>query len=92
MPGSYSVDMFGFYKFKVTGKIDAKLELSVYNLFDRLNPVWVYGSTGRPYTTIVQPSDLANHRSDFNDYYDRIKNPSAYSAPRLVKLGIGFIF
>ncbi len=92
MPGSYSVDMFGFYKFKVTGKIQAKLELSVYNLFDRLNPVWVYGSTGRPYTTIVQPSDLANHRSDFNDYYDRIKNPSAYSAPRLVKLGIGFIF
>ena len=92
MPSFYSVDMFSFYKFKVAGRVQAKLELSIYNLFDRLNPVWVYGSTGRPYTTIIQESDRANHRSDFNTYEDRIHNPSAYSAPRMVKLGLGFIF
>ncbi|HHE55113.1 MAG TPA: TonB-dependent receptor, partial [Caldithrix abyssi] len=90
MPSSYSVDFFSYYKFKLFKLFDAQIELSIYNLFDRLNPVWVYGSTGQPYTTIIQESDRSNHRSDFNEYEDRIKNPSAYSAPRMVKLGIGF--
>ncbi len=92
MPSSYSVDLFSFYRFKLFKKFNAKLELSIYNLFDRLNPVWVYGSTGQPYTAIIQESDRSNHRSDFNTYEDRIKNPSAYSAPRMVKLGIGITF
>ena len=92
MPSSYSVDFFSYYKFKLFKSIQAQIELSIYNLFDRLNPVWVYGSTGQPYTAVIQESDLSNHRSDFNDYEDRIKNPSAYSAPRMVKLGIGFTF
>jgi hypothetical protein len=59
---------------------------------DRLNPVWVYGSTGQPYTTIIQETDLQNHRSDFNTYKDRIQDPGAYSAPRMVKIGFGIIF
>ncbi len=92
MPSSYSVDFFSYYKFALFKRFNAQIELSIYNLFDRLNPVWVYGSTGQPYTAIIQESDRANHRSDFNDYEDRIKNPSAYSAPRMVKLGLGISF
>ncbi len=91
-PGSYSVDLSSYYTFDLFADLKGKLTLSVYNLLDRLNAAWVYGSTGQPYTDIVQQTDLENHRSDFNTYYDRIHNPSAYSAPRMVKLGFGISF
>jgi hypothetical protein len=63
--------------------------LTVYNLLDRLNENWVNNQTGRAYTAVIQDTDYASHRSDFNDYEDRIENPSMYSAPRMVKLAIG---
>jgi outer membrane receptor protein involved in Fe transport len=91
-PGGYTVDLTAYYKLPLFGKYDARLTLTVYNLLDRLNAVWVYSDTGQPYTTIVRPGDLASHHSDFNDYYDRIKNPSAYSAPRQIKMGLGIVF
>ncbi len=92
IPGSYTVDMNAYYRFPLFKGIDGRLTLSIYNLLDRLNAQWVYGSTGQPYTTIIQESDRSNHRSDFNTYEDRIHNPSAYAAPRMVKLGFGVLF
>ncbi len=68
------------------------LTLKVYNLLDKLNEYGVYGSTGRAYTTIVQDTDLNSHHSDFNEYEDRIQNPSMYSTPRQVKFGIEYNF
>ncbi len=91
-PGGYSVDFTGYYKFALFGKYNARLTLTIYNLLDRLNAVWVYNDTGQPYTTVVREGVLLSHHSDFNDYYDRIKNPSAYSAPRQIKVGLGFDF
>jgi len=35
---------------------------------------------------------LAGHRSDFNNYEDRIKNPSMFSSPRNIKLALGINF
>ena len=69
-----------------------KLTLLVYNLLDRLNENSVYGSTGRAYTTIVREWDVKSHRSNFNDYWDRIKNPAMFSTPRMVKIGLGITF
>ena len=66
--------------------------LHLYNLFDRLNEEWVNDQTGRAYTAVIKETDIAGHRSDFNDYEDRIKNPSMYSSPRMVKIGIGVNF
>ena len=91
-PAGYTLDMTSYYDITVWGKQKVRLTLSVYNLLDRLNANWVYSDTGQPYTTIVREAQLATHRSDFNDYYDRVKNPTAYSSPRQVKLGIGFVF
>ena len=73
-------------------RIQGRIDLTVYNLLDRLNENWVNGQTGRAYTAIIKDTDLAGHRSDFNDYEDRIKNPSMFSAPRMVKLAIGVQF
>jgi len=91
-PSGYSVDLSAFYSFKLLGEYKARLTLRIYNLLDRLNTVWVYNDTGQPYTTVVREGDLAAHHSDFNDYYDRIENPSAYSAPRQIKIGFGIDF
>ncbi len=88
----YNVDLAAYYNLRVVGSVDLKFTLSVYNLFDRLNEASVNSQTGRAYTAIVTSSDLAAHRSNFNDYYDRIQNPDMYSAPRYVKLGMGVSF
>lgn len=91
-PTTYSVDLNAYYALPVYNKLRARLFLKVYNLLDRKNAAWVYGDTGQAYTTIVRESQIANHRSDFNDYYDRVKNPTAFSAPREIKLGLGVEF
>jgi outer membrane receptor protein involved in Fe transport len=91
-PERITFDLSAYYLFNVIGDIRLRLTLNVYNLFDRLNENWVNGQTGRAYTAIVQDTDLASHRSNFNDYYDRIQNPAMFSAPRQVKVGLGVLF
>ncbi len=91
-PSQYDFDLTAYYNFQILGNLRARLTLNVYNLFDRLNEVWVNSQTGRAYTAIIRETDRASHRSVFNTYEDRIHDPSAYSAPRLVKLGLGIEF
>jgi outer membrane receptor protein involved in Fe transport len=91
-PARVSFDLLAFYTFDLVGMTKLRVNLNVYNLFDSLNEEWVNAQTGRAYTAIVRDSDLGNHRSNFNDYYDRIQNPSMYSEPRQVKLGVGILF
>jgi len=91
-PYTFSADFYAQYKLGVVWGTRLKITMNVYNLFDRMNELGVNGATGRANQAIVLPSDLATHRSDFNDYYDQIKNPSSFSAPRLVKLGLGMEF
>jgi hypothetical protein len=52
----------------------------------------VDGQTGRAYTAIIKDTDLAGHRSDFNEYEDRIQNPSMFSSPRMYKIAVGINF
>ena len=87
-PEKYSVDCSFYYRFKLLGGYNANLDVNIYNLFDRLNEEWVNDQTGRAYTAVIKETDIAGHRSDFNDYEDRIKNPSMFSSPRMVKIGV----
>ena len=91
-PARLTFDLTAFYLFDLIGNTKLRVNLNVYNLFDRLNEEWVNAQTGRAYTAIVQDTDLASHRSNFNDYYDRVQNPSMFSEPRQVKLGVGILF
>ena len=91
-PSTYSVDMSAYYDLNMVKWAKMRLTLNVYNLLDRLNEWGVNGNTGRAYTAVIRASDLASHRSNYNTYYDRIQNPSMYSTPRLVKLGLGIVF
>lgn len=92
MPTQLRFDFNGHYSLALSDKFNARLMLTIYNLFDRLNEVWVDSQTGRAYTAIVREVDLGSHKSEFNDYYDRIQNPGMYAAPRLIKVGIGLDF
>ncbi|MBK7107041.1 MAG: TonB-dependent receptor [Ignavibacteriae bacterium] len=91
-PIGYTADLAGYYNFKLFDNYNVKLTLNIYNLIDRLNAVYVYGSTGQAYTTIVRDAQIANHHSNYNDYYDIVENPAMYSAPRQIKLGVGMEF
>jgi outer membrane receptor for ferrienterochelin and colicin len=92
IPSNYNFNLNGYYNISITQKISLQLLLSIYNLFDKLNEVWVNQQTGRAYTAIIRETDIAGHRSNFNEYEDIVKNPSMYSAPRLVQLGLGITF
>ncbi|MBD3288904.1 TonB-dependent receptor [candidate division KSB1 bacterium] len=91
-PSRYTVDLSGYYDFRIRDNIRLRFSLNVYNLLDRLNEEWVNAETGRAYTAIIRERDIESHRSDFNTVYDIVQNPSMYSAPRLIKLGIGVVF
>ena len=82
----------GYYNLPVYKDYKINFRLAIYNLFDRLNENSVNGGTGRAYTAVIKETDLAGHRSDFNDYEDRIQNPSMFAAPRMVKLSMGVNF
>jgi outer membrane receptor protein involved in Fe transport len=92
MPATFSVDLYAQYKLGMVWGTRLKATLNVYNLLDRKNEYGVNGTTGRANQAIVRPTDLATHQSPFNDYYDRIKDPSSFSAPRMVKIGLGVEF
>ena len=91
-PEKYSVDGAFYYRFKLLGNYNANLEMNIYNMFDRLNEEWVDSQTGRAYTAVIKETDLAGHRSDFNEFEDRIQNPSMFSSPRSIKIALGIFF
>jgi len=92
IPGQFSVDLSAFYTIWSNQDYRLRINVLAYNILDALNAGSVYPRTGQPYTDIVRDVDLSGHRSNFNDYYDIIKNPAMYSAPRSVKLGLTFSF
>jgi outer membrane receptor protein involved in Fe transport len=87
-PATYQVDMQAHYIVPLAKGVEMRFDLTIYNLFDRLNEVVVNSRTGRAYTDVIQETDLAGHRSDFNTYEDRIRDPSMYSPPRQIKVGM----
>jgi len=91
-PERISVDLSSFYKWEFQPGLTAEFSLSIYNLLDRLNEEGVNGRTGRAYTDVVKEIDIEKHQVDFNDYYDRVRNPGQYSAPRYIKFGVGLLF
>jgi outer membrane receptor for ferrienterochelin and colicin len=91
-PSRFSVDLNAYYNISLARGMNLKLLCTVYNLFDTLNEEWVNSQTGRAYSAIITDVERAGHRSDFNQIEDVIRNPSMYSVPRLVKIGLALTF
>jgi outer membrane receptor protein involved in Fe transport len=91
-PYHYNFDLKAQYEIATVLGADIRATLRIYNLFDRLNENVVNSHTGRTNQSIIRPSDLLGFWSDFSTYEESIYSPSNWSAPRLVKLGIGVSF
>lgn len=91
-PIRYHADLTAYYNLQLAGGMGLKFDLSVYNVFDRLNENWVNSETGRAYTAVVTDADLSNFREDFFPYSENYQDPSAFSAPRQIKFGLGLSF
>lgn len=87
-PNSYYADLTAFYSFQLFGDFKTKIQLSVYNLFDRLNATAVNSETGRPYTAIIEENDKLAHLNPLIPFKETYQDPSMYSTPRQIKLGL----
>jgi len=81
-PMNYRFDLQGYYDINMTTRIKLRWYLYIKNLFDQLNEMQVYGSTGRAYTSILGEQTINNFRSNYNTVYDQFANPLMYQAPR----------
>ena len=91
-PSNYHADLSGYIKLPTFFGLKPKIDFIVYNLLDRYNEYGVSPETGRSYTAVVSETELLSHRSNFNTYDDRYKDPSMFSAPRHVKVGLTIPF
>jgi len=91
-PMHYNIDLKAYYDFATILGAKIRATLQVYNLLDNLNENSVNSNTGRTNQAIIRPSDRLGHWSDFSTYEERIYSPSNWSAPRIVKFGIGVFF
>ena len=87
-PETYTVDMSGYYNINILNQFSGKLTFLIYNIFDRLNEYGVNSQTGRAYTAVITDSDRRNFRSNFTTIEDSYQDPSAFSAPRTIKIGL----
>ena len=86
-PSNYHADLSGYINLPKLFGISSKINFLIYNLTDRYNEYGVSSETGRAYTAVVNETELLSHRSNFNSYDDRYKNPSMFSSPREIKIG-----
>lgn len=86
-PSQLTFDLHANKVFSV-GKFKFNIFAKVYNLFDRLNELKVYDSTGRA-TYGLNPDPYRDDPEFHNDYINR---PNYYSEPRLVLTGLAIEF
>ena len=91
-PTKYHADLMAYYNLSISKKYKINFRLAIYNLFDRLNENSVDSKTGRAYTAVIKDTDRAGHRSNFNEFEDRIQNPAMFAAPRMIKFSTGINF
>ncbi len=90
-PPTYNVDMRAQKTFKVAG-VDLNLFLLVYNLLDIKNEVNVNSATGRANDLLTQDIKTAGTIIGLNTLQQYLNDPSSYSAPRQVRIGLSIGF
>ncbi|MFZ5515987.1 MAG: TonB-dependent receptor [Candidatus Zhuqueibacterota bacterium] len=86
-PSNIEVDLHAHKDFYLSDKMHMVLFLKIYNLFDRLNELYVYSDTGRATYALYPNTD---HGDEFGRHYldDFLTRPGYYSGPRSVRLGV----
>tara|TARA_A100001388_G_C28772662_1_gene504949 strand:- start:3632 stop:4711 length:1080 start_codon:yes stop_codon:yes gene_type:complete len=84
-PSNYTINLSSYYNLFKTG---SRITFEIYNLFDTLNEYGVNSQTGRAYSAILNEADVASFRSNYTTIEDTYQDPSSYSAPRSLKIGL----
>ncbi len=84
-PSNYLINFSSYYNISKAG---ARITFEVYNLFDTLNEYGVNSQTGRSYSAILNENDYASFRNNYTTIEDTYQDPSAYGAPRSLKIGL----
>ena len=92
IPSNYHADLSGYIYLPQIFGVKGKIDFIIYNLLDRYNEYGVSSETGRAYTAVVNETELLSHRSNFNTYDDRYKDPSMFQTPRQVKVSLTIPF
>jgi hypothetical protein len=85
-PSSFSVDLRAEKNFRIANKMNFTIFALVYNLLDNQNEYGVDAASGRANIDIFK--NLANPVIGLNTVDQYINNPSNFSAPRQVRLGV----
>jgi hypothetical protein len=79
--------------FHLNQRFTLEFFINVYNVLDVRDAAVVYGDTGSPeYTTTINPSKIPYNAERISTVEDFVLQPSWYTAPRQVQLGIIFGF
>jgi len=63
--------------------------MNVYNVLDQRDATAVYGDTGSPeYTTNINPGKIPYTSNRVSTVQDYVNQPSWYTAPRRVEVGV----
>jgi len=84
-PSNYLINFSSYYNLSKAG---ARITFEVYNLFDTLNEYGVNSQTGRSYSAILNENDYTSFRNNYTTIEDTYQDPSAYGAPRSLKIGL----
>jgi len=91
-PNQKSVDIYLNRRFDL-GTLDINLFCNIYNVFDIRNETGVYTDTGTAsYTTTIDPDLILYNPSRVGTVEEYITQPSWYSTPRQIQLGLTLEF
>ncbi len=90
-PPTYNVDLRAQKTFRVAG-FDVNLFALIYNLLDIKNEVNVNSATGRANDLLYQDITSAGNIIGLNTLQQYLNDPSSYSAPRQIRLGLSLGF
>lgn len=85
-PFQMTLDLHAHKDFHLSNKTTAIVFIKVYNLFDRLNEIYVYDDTGRATYALYPRTDYGG---EFGRHYlkDYLNRPTYYSSPRVIYFG-----
>ncbi len=88
-PDQKSIDLTINRTFKLASRLSLEFFVNVYNLLDQRDATVVYGDTGSPeYTTNINPGKIPYTSNRVSTVQDYVNQPSWYTAPRRVEVGV----
>jgi hypothetical protein len=90
-PPTYNVDLRAQKTFRVSG-LELNLYALIYNLLDIKNEENVNAATGRANDLLVQDINSAGNIIGLNTLQQYLNDPTSYSAPRQIRIGLGVGF